>query len=375
MSEENKNVTGASSEVEKVVEGLVSEAEVTSATTAKSETSGKKGMTPARMFAYSILGVVVLAILITLGVGVRQAYSLSTNTFAKTVAKVVNLTAARVNGMKISYSDYVDDLKAVKSYYASKGAAAQYTDDDYSAQVMQHLVVNALVESKAKMFGAKVLKTEVEEAKTQIQTQFKTVEELNTELQKTYGMDFDAYMKRIVEPALLQRNLATIFATSTMEEGKEFMKEELNARHILIVLDDKIKTDNALKSKANQIIKELKGGADFAELAKKYSIDGSKDAGGDLGWFSRGQMVPEFENAAFALEPGKYTETPVKTEYGYHIIKLEDKRTVRDFEAYMNETLKTAKINLYIPVKNPFAEYQQAVTGETTETDTTTAQK
>ncbi|HOX61170.1 MAG TPA: peptidylprolyl isomerase [Candidatus Magasanikbacteria bacterium] len=373
MSEENKNISESAGGSEKTVDALVKEVENLGSVDTKIESVTTKKPSSARMFIYALLGVVVLAILVTLGVGVRQAYALSTNAFSRTIARIVNLTAARVNGVRISYSAYVDDLKAVKTYYASKGAAAQYTDSDYSAQAMQHLMINALVESKAKVFGVKVSKSEIEEAKKQMLAQFKDESELNTELNKTYGMDFDGYIKRIIEPALLQRNLATVFATSTVEEGKEFMKEEVNARHILIVKDDKIKTDAALKYKAEQIIKELKGGADFAKLAEKYSTDSSKDNGGDLGWFGRGQMVPEFEKAAFALEPGKYTETPVKTDYGFHVIKLESKRMVRDFEAYMNETLKNAKINVYIPVKNPFAELQQ--TTDASETETTTLEK
>ncbi|SON57338.1 putative peptidyl-prolyl cis-trans isomerase Cbf2 precursor [Hartmannibacter diazotrophicus] len=92
--------------------------------------------------------------------------------------------------------------------------------------------------------------------------------------------------------------------------------EEVHARHILVKTEDE----------AKDIIAQLDKGGDFAELAKEHSLDGSKANGGDLGFFTRGQMVPEFENAAFELEPGKYTETPVKSQFGYHIIKVEEKR-------------------------------------------------
>jgi len=369
MSEENKTMPVEAEKAKDVVEALVAEAEAVVKDSTTETPQESKKMTPAKMFGFAILGVVVLAVLIALGVGIRQVYSLSENPFAVGVARVLNLTAARVNGVKISYADYIDDMKAVKKFYESKGGAANYTKENYSNQVMQHLIVNALVKSKANQFGVKVSNEEVEEAKTQIQGQFKDIDELNSELKKTYDMNFDEYVARIIKPALLQRNLATVFATSTADEGKDFTKDEIRARHILIVKDDKIKTDAALKYKAEQIIKELKGGADFAELAKKYSTDGSKEEGGDLGWFGRGQMVPEFEKAAFTLEAGKYTEQPVKTEYGYHIIKSEDKRTIRDFEAYMNQALKNIKINLYIPVVNPFAELMnQADLTETTST-------
>lgn len=93
-------------------------------------------------------------------------------------------------------------------------------------------------------------------------------------------------------------------------------QEEVHARHILVKTEDEAKA----------IIKELDAGKDFATLAKEKSSDPNKSEGGDLGYFGRGRMVKEFEDAAFALKKGEYTKTPVKTQFGYHIIKVEDKR-------------------------------------------------
>ncbi|KAB0536863.1 peptidylprolyl isomerase [Pseudochrobactrum algeriensis] len=93
-------------------------------------------------------------------------------------------------------------------------------------------------------------------------------------------------------------------------------KNEVRARHILVKTEDEAKA----------IIKKLEGGAKFEDLAKESSTDGSAAQGGDLGYFGEGMMVPEFEKAAFALEVGSYTKEPVKSQFGYHIIKLEDKR-------------------------------------------------
>jgi peptidyl-prolyl cis-trans isomerase C len=92
---------------------------------------------------------------------------------------------------------------------------------------------------------------------------------------------------------------------------------EVHARHILV------KT----KEEAEAIIKQLDGGADFQKLANEHTTDPSGKAnGGDLGYFGPGQMVPEFEKAAMALEPGSYTKEPVQTQFGWHVIKVEDKR-------------------------------------------------
>jgi peptidyl-prolyl cis-trans isomerase C len=93
-------------------------------------------------------------------------------------------------------------------------------------------------------------------------------------------------------------------------------QQEVHARHILVKTEDEAKA----------VIADLDKGKDFAAIAKEKSQDSNKDDGGDLGWFGPGRMVPEFEEAAFALDKGQYTKTPVKTQFGYHVIKVEDKR-------------------------------------------------
>ncbi|HXE16334.1 MAG TPA: peptidylprolyl isomerase [Stellaceae bacterium] len=122
------------------------------------------------------------------------------------------------------------------------------------------------------------------------------------------------YVERLVSKDLGEDKLKA--------EYEQFVKtvparEEIDARHILV------KTE----AEAKQIIAQLEKGADFAKLAKEKSIDpAGKDSGGDLGWFTKDQMVPEFANAAFALKKGQFTKTPVKTRFGWHIIKLVDRR-------------------------------------------------
>jgi peptidyl-prolyl cis-trans isomerase C len=100
-------------------------------------------------------------------------------------------------------------------------------------------------------------------------------------------------------------------------------EQEVHARHILVETEDEAKT----------VAEELKKGADFAELAKKKSKDPGASDGGDLGFFTKEQMVPEFSTVAFALEPGKISD-PVKSQFGWHIIKVEEKRARKapDFE-------------------------------------------
>ncbi len=115
--------------------------------------------------------------------------------------------------------------------------------------------------------------------------------------------------------------------------------EEVHARHILVASEDEAKA----------IIKELEDGADFAELAKEKSTGPSAPSGGDLGFFTKGRMVPAFEEAAFALEPGTFTKEPVKSEFGWHVIKVEERRR-QEPPAYdkvhdrIEETLKRERL-------------------------------
>jgi peptidyl-prolyl cis-trans isomerase C len=93
-------------------------------------------------------------------------------------------------------------------------------------------------------------------------------------------------------------------------------EEEVHARHILVAKEDEAKA----------IIVELDKGGDFVALAKAHSTDPGAAQGGDLGFFKKGDMLPEFSAAAFALKPGEITQTPVHTQYGWHVIKLEERR-------------------------------------------------
>lgn len=108
---------------------------------------------------------------------------------------------------------------------------------------------------------------------------------------------------------------------------KEMSNKEYKARHILVDAEDK----------ARAVLEKLKGGGDFAELAKTSSTDSSSAEGGDLGWFTLDMMAPPFSEAVAKLEKGKFTPQPVQTEFGWHVILLED---IRDTEPPSLEQLQ-----------------------------------
>ena len=123
----------------------------------------------------------------------------------------------------------------------------------------------------------------------------------------------NAFFKKHVVDAVTPEEVK---ARYDAEIAKITPQEEVKARHILVKTEDEAKA----------IIKDLDAGKDFATLAKEKSTDPNKADGGDLGYFTKDRMVPEFSEAAFKLEKGKYTEAPVKTQFGFHVILLEDKR-------------------------------------------------
>jgi peptidyl-prolyl cis-trans isomerase C len=140
--------------------------------------------------------------------------------------------------------------------------------------------------------------------------------------------DTDAFKKSLAfarERLLMDKLLTDEAKTATTEAAMRKVyeeaasqmggDEEVRARHILV--------EN--EAEAKQIIDELKKGGDFAEIAKKKSKDPGASDGGDLGYFTKEQMVPEFSKVAFEIEPGKVSD-PVKSQFGWHVIKVEDKR-------------------------------------------------
>ncbi|PSM16228.1 peptidylprolyl isomerase [Nitratireductor sp. StC3] len=141
--------------------------------------------------------------------------------------------------------------------------------------------------------------------------------------------DDDAFKRRMA--FLRDRALHSAFVEQNVaaKVGEEAVRErydreiadtppanEIRARHILV------KT----KEEAEAIIAQLEAGEDFEALAKEKSTDGAAAQGGDLGYFGPGQMVPAFEKAAFAIEVGAFSKQPVETQFGFHVIKVEDKR-------------------------------------------------
>ncbi|MCL4425231.1 MAG: peptidylprolyl isomerase [Firmicutes bacterium] len=234
-------------------------------------------------------------------------------------------TAATVNGEKISRKSLNDRINIYKLFSGPDVAK----DPNFSSQVLDQLVEETLLLQDVKAQKIEPQKDAFDHAKNLIdyvKNQFGSEEAYQKKLTEfnLKNEDIEAFAKNI---SLIQSLYAKVTDGLTVDEKevrdfydshKDYFKqpEMVRASHILV---DK-------EEDAKSILNQLKGGADFAQLATKYSKDtATKEAGGDLGFFPRGQMVKEFEDAAFALKPGELSGV-VKTSFGYHIIKLVDRR-------------------------------------------------
>src|SRR3989338_11059423 len=164
-------------------------------------------------------------------------------------------------------------------------------------------------------FAHKVILTQdkVEEYYNNNKSLFQKGEEMVVEYISVDSKGFEANIK-------IEESSVSEYYNSHINEYK--LPKSVKARHILIAASPDVDENTEIehRAKALKILQELRGGGDFAELAMKYSDDPNKSKGGDLGFFSRGQMVKQFEDASFALKEGEMSE-PVRTPFGYHIIK------------------------------------------------------
>ena len=315
-----------------------------------------------KMFLYGLI-FFVFTVLVAFGVfGFFRVRAGATDGFAYYSAKFMHLPLMSLNGQKISYTDYLDDLRAIKimkSYEESNNEkmTTELTVEQMSDQVIWRLANNVMVSQVAKNMGVKIEKKDVEELKTQVLQQFESEGELEKELIKRYGWNLSSYEAKVIRPFVLQSKVS-----------------------------EKIQTDKAaldvIRKQAEKVLEEIKNGASFEEMASIYGSDSTKETGGDLGWFGKGEMVPQFEEAVFALKKGQLSEQLVETEFGYHIVKVYDTKTERvkddsgkwvnapkakashilfslpTFEKYMDDYLKKSEIKFYSKINNPF----QAIT-------------
>jgi foldase protein PrsA len=225
------------------------------------------------------------------------------------IAGVISLTACTQDDNKAS-SEVVAETKAGN---ITKDELYEAMKDKFGEQALQQLVYEKVLSEEYKVTDEE-LNSKLDQIKADLGANF--------EMALTqYGYKDEADLKETIRIGLLQEKAAIKDVKVDEKELKEFTatyKPQVKARHILVE-DEKT---------ANEVKKKLDEGAKFEDLAKEYSKDpGSAANGGDLGWFGPGKMVPEFEKATYALKVDEIS-APVKSEHGYHIIQLLEKKEV-----------------------------------------------
>ncbi len=248
---------------------------------------------------------------------------------AMVTSSAKNETLATVDGNNITKENLYDAL--VK---------------DYGAATLDTLISDKIIELESEKQNIKVTDKEIQKELETLYAQYGGEEALTEQL-KASGSSIDALKedvvtyietRKLIEPTIkiTDKEISAYF-----EQNKDSFAqaEQVEASHILV----------KDKATAEEVLKKLNNGGDFAKLAKEYSTDTSNaESGGSLGYFGKGQMVKEFEDVAFKLKVNEISE-PVKTEYGYHIIKVTGKKEAKkanleDNKAAIKEQLLTEKL-------------------------------
>lgn len=218
-------------------------------------------------------------------------------------------TVASVNGEKITSDDLYEILSA-----------------QYGSSVVDTLITNKVIELEAKKQGVEVSKDAIDKELASFIESYGGEDSFNSALEYS-GITLDDF-KKDVEIYLLTKEMMSKDIEIADEDIEAYFEEnkadfnqpeEVRASHILV-------EDEAT---AQEVLEKINAGEDFAELAAEYSTDSTAENGGDLGFFGTGKMVEAFETAAFALNVGEVSDI-VKTDYGFHIIKVTDKHEAEE---------------------------------------------
>lgn len=263
--------------------------------------------------------------------------------FATRVSSALPFPVALAGSSVITFKEYRDDISTLEHYFASEGAAtaqeSKPQNEDIATTVMNRLIYDTVVGNLAERYGVSVTDEELERELSTIAEQSGSRENITTLLRSLYDWDEAQFKNKVLRPYLWVQKLETVLSENGTLEGDA-------------------------KSRADVALKRVKDGESFEAVAKELSEDTSASVGGDLGFFAKGDMVPEFEAAVEALEPGQTSEL-VKTQYGYHVIQLVEK--VQDSEKgqtyharhilirtkaideFINESLASSRVMILLP--------------------------
>lgn len=234
------------------------------------------------------------------------------NSSTRFIAKIVPYPIALVNFSSISLDEFNFEKNYITHFY---NQSQKEVPAGMNGQITDQLVESRLLEQKAPAYNVKIASQEIDDTINTLADQNGGMAEIEKVLNSYYGLNLKQFRSLVKNQLMLSKM-------------KDTVPIQVKASHILIKVDKVAdqKTVDAAKAKADGIYNDLIAGADFAEKAKSLSDDtGSRDQGGDLGFFGYGDMVKEFQDVAFSLNLNEISK-PVRTDYGWHIIKVTDKK-------------------------------------------------
>jgi peptidyl-prolyl cis-trans isomerase C len=288
-----------------------------------------------------------------------------------------------VNGEPISRSALEQEMTPVRQRMGMTGENADEARlEELRKQVLDNLIRRELIFQESQKKGFKVDEAAVEERLSALRARFPDPEQFQ-QMMDQMNFTEDILRRQIREQLTIQKfveseiveniEIADADAKAYYEENPDQFEqpEQVHARHILIKVEENAGEEARAEARRRieSVQRKLEEGGDFAKLAEEYSEGPSKSRGGDLGFFSRGQMVESFEEAAFAMEPGE-TSGIVETQFGFHLIEvveekaagtqgydeakprieqmLKNKRIQAELDQYIKQLRETAEIDVLI---------------------------
>jgi len=288
-----------------------------------------------------ILGL-ILAFIIIFSLGI-YIFNWQDN-FTQKVSQILPYPAALVNYKFLNYSNFLEDKETLLHYYnktLSEDSNQKPDTKEIERMSINRMIKNEFTRQLAKKYKIKVSDLELDQELNKIVSQSESQEKVKDLLKDLYNWTPQQFKRNVLYYYLLRAKLQEVLAS-----------------------DENIEKNREAKKKAEEVLSKVKEGKEsFENLAKEYGEDATASQGGYLGFFKKGEMLPEFEQGTASLKPGE-TSDLIRTKFGYHIIKLLSTRgegenieweaehilikTV-NLDEYINEKIKEARIYIFLP--------------------------
>jgi len=305
------------------------------------KTKDNKSSKKRKKYFWPIVIVLILVFLVFMFLSsgmLAYKYGVS-NPYLQKVVSQIPYPAAIVNYETVGLSRYYEEVKAVEDMVKNQGKElTPEVKKSIREDVIEKLIHDEIIYQLAKEYGVEVTEEEINSEKEKMIEQLGVSrEEADKKLQELYGWDFDTFFEKIVVSSFYQQKVREAFFESE-------------------------KIQNETKERAQEILEKVKAGEKtFEEIAREYSDDERfSQLGGEVGWVTKGNMPPELETAAFSMKKGDISDL-IKTEQGYHIIKIEDKKeddsevfirdifiSYPDFEQRLLDYLSESKVYKFV---------------------------